>query len=124
MNGSTIDASTDAQDHTAIQSRNSFKFASHRRFTSRQCALFHPVDVEQALRKQPRAVLLHESIEVAERGNHQASLVTVHGNVMRKAVGFAGASSLVKREDCALSNEVRGRGILGQLCEDWSKRLA
>jgi hypothetical protein len=47
-----------------------------------QCALLQPVDVETALRKQPRAVYLHERVEVAERSEHQASLSTVDCDVM------------------------------------------
>jgi hypothetical protein len=58
----------------------------------RQCALLQPIDVEPALRKQPRAVHLHERVEIAERDEHQASLSTVDSDVMRQAVSFPGAS--------------------------------
>jgi len=41
-----------------------------------------------ALREQPRSVHLCERVEIAERGEHQAALVALDRNVMRKGAGF------------------------------------
>ena len=42
--------------------------------------------------QKARAVNLRERVEIAERGQHQASLCTVDRDVMRQAVSFPGAS--------------------------------
>src|SRR5579859_1582114 len=55
---------------------------------SRQRAFVHPVHVEQALRKQPRAVLLHEGVLVAQRGHHQASIPVHLREAGRRVVVF------------------------------------
>src|ERR1700722_2384598 len=87
-------------------------------------ALLQPVDVEQALGKKPRAISLCESVEVAERGDHQAPLSALCRDVMREAVGFPCGAVSVQGEDGALSDEMR-RGVVSvQVCEDWSERLA
>src|SRR5260370_12805057 len=91
---------------------------------SGQCALLLPVDVEQALRKQPRTADLHERVRVAERGDHQASLFTVDREVMRQSVGLPRGSVAGQGENRALSDEVHGGVVLLQLCEDWSERFA
>ena len=77
-----------------------------------------------ALREQPRAVDLHERVEIAERRDHQTSLAAVDRDVMRQAVRFAGRSFVRQREDRALPDEVRRRIVLVQVCEHRSKRLA
>ena len=43
---------------------------------------------------------------------------------MRHAVGFPCASVGGYRKDRGLSKEMHGRGILIQICEDWSERFA
>jgi hypothetical protein len=77
----------------------------------REGALLQPVDVEQALGKEPGAADLCESVKVAERGDHQASLFAIHCDVMRQAVGLACGAIAVQREDGTLSDEMR-RGIV------------
>jgi hypothetical protein len=44
--------------------------------------------------------------------------------MMREAVSFAGGTIAGEREDCALSDEVRGRFVLVQFGEDRSERGA
>jgi hypothetical protein len=83
-----------------------------------------PVDVEQALAKEPSAIDLCEAVEVAEIGNHQAPLFAIHREVMRDAVGFAGGSIARQGEDGALSDEMHRGSILVQVGEDRSERLA
>ena len=60
-------------------------------------ALVHPIDVEEALREQPRPVLLHERVEVAQRGDHQAPRSAVDRDVVRQAVGLAGGAVACQR---------------------------
>jgi len=80
--------------------------------------------VEQALRKQPNAVHLHKHVRVAERCDHQASLITVDRDVMRQAVGFSVSSLGQQREDRALPDEVRGGVVLVLVGEDGRELLA
>src|ERR1700751_1144971 len=80
--------------------------------------------MEQALGKEPGAVDLCESVEVAERGDHQTALVAVYRNVMRKAVGFSRGPIAGQREDGALTDEMRRGIVLVQVCEHWRERLA
>jgi hypothetical protein len=37
---------------------------------SRQCALFQPIDVEQALGKEPHTFDFYESVKVTQRSDH------------------------------------------------------
>src|SRR4029077_13496865 len=96
----TVNSSTHAEHNKTTRSKNPINFARHRMSplqdhcdlasrSSRHCTLLQPVNVELALREQPRSAHLCESVEIAERGEHQAALVTVDCNVMRKAVGFS-----------------------------------
>jgi hypothetical protein len=77
--------------------------------------LLQPVDVEPTLPKKPRALHLHERVEIAERGEHQAALSSVYRDVMRQAVSFPGASVVRQREDCTLSDEVRRGGYFDSI---------
>jgi len=72
----------------------------------------HPVDVEQALGKQPCPVFLSEDVEVAERSDHQAALAAVDRHVMGQAVGLASGAVSRECEHCALSDEVCGGVVL------------
>src|SRR6202035_3132487 len=72
---------------------------------SRECALLDPVDIEPALGKKPRIVDLHEGVEVAERGDHQASLSTVDRHVMCQAIGFACGSLSPQRKNFGLTDK-------------------
>jgi hypothetical protein len=65
---------------------------------SRQWPLLQPVDVQQALGKEPGAIDLHEGVGVSERGDHQAFLSTVDSDVMRQAVSFACCAVAFQRE--------------------------
>ena len=56
------------------------------------CALLDPVDVEQALGKEPGTVDFHELVRVAESGYHQASLSTITRDVMRQGVDLSRGS--------------------------------
>ena len=84
--------------------------------------LLQPVDVERALRKQPYPADLHELVRVAQSGNHQAPLSTVDREVMCQGVGLSCGSVGGQRQDRALSDEVRGRVVLVQVCEDSASR--
>ena len=64
----------------------------------RQWPLLQPVDVQQALGKEPRAIDLHEGVGVSERGDHQAFLSTVGSDVMRQTVSFACCAVAVQPE--------------------------
>jgi hypothetical protein len=70
------------------------------------------------------AVYFHERVEVAERGEHQASLSIVDRYVVCQAVGLTRGSVGRQSEDRALSDEVRRRVVLVQIREYWSERLA
>src|SRR5713101_1958942 len=103
--------------------RNPSATVGPRAATLRECALVYPVDMEETLREQPDAVPLHEGVEVAQRGDHEAPLPTVEGDVMRQAVDFPGASVAREREDRALADEVRGGLVFVQLREHGSERF-
>src|SRR6266702_1309751 len=92
--------------------------------SSCESALLDPVDIELSLGKKPRSVDLHESIQVAERGDHQAALSTLGCHMMRQAISLACASILRQREDGALPDEVRGGVVFVQFGEHWRQRLA
>src|SRR5579862_3718668 len=49
-------------------------------------AILEPVHIESALSKQPRPALLGEAIRVAQRSNHQASLLALDAEVVGEAV--------------------------------------
>jgi PAS domain S-box-containing protein len=57
------------------------------------------------------------------RGDHQAFLSTVDSDVMRHAVGFACCAVALKRQECALSNEMRCGVVLVQVGKDRSEFL-
>ena len=114
--GIAADHSSRANDHKTCLAR--------RRKIHDSARSLQPVDVEQALGKQPRPVDLCEGVEVAEIGDHQASLFAIDREVMRNAVGFARGAIAVQREDRALSDEMHGGGVLVQVGEDRSERLA
>jgi hypothetical protein len=86
--------------------------------------LLDPVDVQLALCEEPATVDLHEGVVVPERSNHQASLATVDRQVMRHGVGLARGALGRQRENGALSDEMLGGGVLVQVVEDGSQRLA
>jgi hypothetical protein len=65
----------------------------------RQCALLGPVNVELALRKQPRALRFHEDVVIPESGNHQALFSVSNREVMGHAIGFPCASGAAQRYD-------------------------
>src|ERR1700758_792546 len=91
---------------------------------SRQWPLIQPVDVQQALGKEPGAVDLHEGVGVSERGDHQASLSTLDSDVMCEAVSFACCAVVLQRKECALSNEMRCGVVLVQVGEDRSELIS
>jgi hypothetical protein len=80
--------------------------------------------LDPALSKQPRTIRLHERVEIAERGEHQAPLSIVDGYVVCQAIGLTRGPVGRQSEDRALSDEVRGRVVLVQIGEDWSERFA
>lgn len=88
---------------------------------SRQWPLLQPVDIQQALGKEPGAIDLYEGVGVSERGDHQAFLSTVDSYVMRQAVSFACCAVALQREECALSNEMRCGVVLVQVGKDRSE---
>src|ERR1700679_1075672 len=91
---------------------------------SSQRTLLNPVNVEQALRKQPRTVRLLKGVIVSEVGHHEASFFTLHREMVRYAVSLSGGSTARQREDGALSNEVHRRIVFVQVREDGSQFLA
>jgi hypothetical protein len=105
----------------AVQTAGPAKLVAAR---SRHGALFQPVNVEQALGKEPRSVDLCESVKVAQIRDHQASPFAIHCEVMRDAVGFTRGASTIQREDGALSNEMHRRSVPVQVREDGGERLA
>ncbi len=76
-------------------------------------ALVHPIDVEQALRKGPRAIrfLRRTLSHRAKGGKHQTSLSIGDRYVVREAVGLTGLVGC-ESEDRALSDEMGGRFVL------------
>jgi hypothetical protein len=68
--------------------------------------------------------LSSRTVEVAERGEHRASLSIVDRYVVCQAVGLTRGPVGRQSEDRALSDKVRGRVVLVQIREYWSERLA
>jgi len=48
--------------------------------------LVDPINVQQTLGEQLRAVYLHESVEISKRRKHEAPLCAVDRDVMRQAI--------------------------------------
>jgi hypothetical protein len=81
-------------------------------YSGGRAAGFGPVDHQLALGKKPGSVLLSESIQVADRRDHQGSIIAIDGQVVGDAVTFT-----LRRAPfdfyCTLAVQV-GRGLVGR----------
>jgi hypothetical protein len=80
--------------------------------------------LDRATLKEPSAVDLGESVEVAEIPNHHAPSFAIYRKMMRDALGFPCGAIVVQRKDGALSNEMHRSCVLVQVSENRSERLA
>jgi hypothetical protein len=64
-----------------------------------------PVNVQQALRKQPHAILLHKCVVIAEGSDHELSLSAVNGEAMGHAISLSCTSVAGQLENRGLSRE-------------------
>ena len=112
-----------AADHSR-RAHDDEPHVTHRLNYLSQRTLLNPVNIEQALGKQPLTVRLHEGVFVAKVGHHETTLIIFHCEMVRYALSLPDGSIACEREDGALPNEVHRRIVFVQVREDGSELLA